>query len=98
MDDGEEHSQDWKADTPENRREGQTLPLRQVPQAQREACQHAGPLVLPQLPERKRPCGDLRIRVSLISFPRPRRKLIIANEHKSRSFSMLPEASNCCRT
>ena len=51
MDNGEEHSQDWKADTPENRREGQTLPLRQVPQAKPEACQDAGPLVLPQLPE-----------------------------------------------
>jgi hypothetical protein len=31
MDDGEELSQDREADTPENRREGQTLPLRQVP-------------------------------------------------------------------
>jgi hypothetical protein len=82
-------AQDWKADTPENRREGQTLPLRQVPQAQPEACQDAGPVVLPKLPERKRPCGDLRIRVGLIGFPRPQRKLIIANEHKSRSLSML---------
>ena len=56
MDDGEEHAQDWKADTPENRREGQTLPLRQVPEAKPEACQDAGPLVLPQLlPSR---CGS----------------------------------------
>ena len=47
MDDGEEHAQNWQADTPEDRREGQTLPLRQVPQAQPEACQDAGPLVLP---------------------------------------------------
>jgi hypothetical protein len=55
MDDGEEHSQDWKADTPENRREGQTLPLRQVPEAKPEAGQDAGPLVLPQL--RQSRCG-----------------------------------------
>src|SRR5581483_1714042 len=30
--DGEEHSQDQKAGASEDRREGQTLPLRQVPQ------------------------------------------------------------------
>jgi hypothetical protein len=54
MDNGEKRSQDRKADTPENRREGQTLPLRQVPQAQPKAGQHAGPLVLPQLPNSKR--------------------------------------------
>jgi hypothetical protein len=30
--DGEELSQDRKKGAPENRREGQTLPLRQVPQ------------------------------------------------------------------
>jgi hypothetical protein len=44
MADGEELSQDWKADTPENRHEGQTLPLRQVPEAKPEACQDAGPV------------------------------------------------------
>ncbi len=49
MDDGEEPSQDRQEDTPKNRREGQTLPLRQVPQAQPEACQDVCPLVLPQL-------------------------------------------------
>ena len=51
MDKGEEHAQDWKADTPENSREGQTLPLRQVPEAEPEACQDTSPLVLPQLLE-----------------------------------------------
>jgi hypothetical protein len=89
LDNGQELSQDWKADPPENRSEGQTLPLRHVPQAQPEACQDAGSLVLPQLPERKRPCGDLRIRVGLNDLPRPQRMVIIANEHKSRSLSML---------
>jgi hypothetical protein len=54
MDDGEEHSQDWKADTPENRREGQTLPLRQVPKAQPEARQDAGSVALLELPNSKR--------------------------------------------
>jgi len=54
MDNGEELSQDRQADTPENRREGQTLSLRQVPQAQPEAGQDAGPLVLPQLPNPER--------------------------------------------
>ena len=54
MDDGEEHSQDRQADPPENRREGQTLPLRQVSQAKPEAHQDAGPLVLPQLPNSRR--------------------------------------------
>src|SRR4051812_39628163 len=89
MDNGEELSQDWQADTPENRRERQTLPLCQVPQAQPEACQDAGTLVLLQLPERKTPCGDLRIRAGLIGLPRPQRKLVIANEHKSRALSIL---------
>jgi len=56
MDNGEELFQDREEDTPKNRREGQALPLRQVPQAQPEACQDAGPLVLPQLlPSR---CGS----------------------------------------
>src|SRR3989442_1118662 len=69
MDNGEEHSQDWQTDTPENRRERQTLPLRQVQEAQPKARQNAGPVVLPQLPKRKRPCGDLRIRAGLMVFP-----------------------------
>jgi hypothetical protein len=69
MDNGEKRSQDRKADTPENRREGQTLPLRQVPEAESEACQDAGPLVLPLLPERKSPCGNLGIRVGLTGIP-----------------------------
>ena len=47
--DGEELSQDWKKGAPEDRNQGQTLPLRQVPQAKPEACQDAGPLVLPEL-------------------------------------------------
>jgi hypothetical protein len=28
---GAEHAQDWQEDTPENRRQGQTLPLRRLP-------------------------------------------------------------------
>jgi hypothetical protein len=38
---------------------------------------------MPQLPERKSPCGDLRIRVGLIGFPRPQRKLVIPNGTRS---------------
>jgi hypothetical protein len=58
MDDGEEHSQDWKADTPENRREGQTLPLRQVPQAKPEACQDAGPWYCPNCQKQEAPLNN----------------------------------------
>ena len=54
MDDGEGPSQDWKAEPPENRREGQTLSLRQVPQTKPETCQDARPLVLPELPATKK--------------------------------------------
>src|SRR5882724_11650906 len=53
--DGEEHTQDGKEGTPENRREGQTLPLRRVPQEKPTACQDSRPLVLPELPEPRRP-------------------------------------------
>ena len=51
MDDGEELSQDWKADAPEDRREGQAIPLRHVPQAKPETCKNSRPLVLPDLLE-----------------------------------------------
>jgi hypothetical protein len=46
---GTEHLQVGKEDTPEDRDQGQTLPLRKVPQAQPEAGHDAGPLVLPEL-------------------------------------------------
>ena len=49
--DGEEHSQDRQADPSENRREGQTLPLRQVPESRPETCEDSRPLVLPELLE-----------------------------------------------
>ena len=49
MDDREEHSQDRQEITAQNRREGQALPLRQVPEAKPEARQDAGPVVLPQM-------------------------------------------------
>src|SRR5207247_111672 len=49
--DGEEHSQDRKESPPENRRQGQALPVRQVPQEKPETYQDPRPLVLPQLPE-----------------------------------------------
>jgi hypothetical protein len=45
--DGEEHSQDRKENAPENRREGQTLALRQVPKKKSETCQSFRPVVLP---------------------------------------------------
>jgi hypothetical protein len=89
MDNGEEHSQDRQEVTAQNRCERQALSLRQVPEAQSEACQNTCTLVLPRLRERKSPCGDPRIRVGLIDFPRPLRKLVIANEQKPRSLAML---------
>jgi hypothetical protein len=49
--DGKEHSQDRKEGAPENCRERQTLPVRQVPQEKRKTCQITSPLVLPELPE-----------------------------------------------
>jgi len=45
--DGDEHSQDRKESTPENCHQGQTLPLRQMPQTKSEACENACSLVLP---------------------------------------------------
>jgi hypothetical protein len=51
--DAEEHSQDRQEVTPEDRREGQTLPLRQVPEEKPETCNNSRPLVLPELPERE---------------------------------------------
>src|ERR1700733_9772401 len=51
MDNGEEHSEDWKAHTPENRCERKTLPVRKVPKKKPEACEDARPLVLPKLPQ-----------------------------------------------
>ena len=54
--DGEEElSQDRQENTPENRREGQTLPLRHVPQEKSEAGESPSPLVLPDLFETKSP-------------------------------------------
>lgn len=52
--DDEEHSQDWKEGTTQDRRERQTLPLRQVPQTQPEADEDSRPLVLSGLPQRDR--------------------------------------------
>jgi hypothetical protein len=49
VDDGKEPFQDRQEDTPENHGKGQTLPLRQVPEAKPEARQDAGPVVLPQM-------------------------------------------------
>ncbi len=59
--DGEELSQDRKKGSPENRREGQTLPLRQVSEAQPEARQDSRTLVLSKLPEPKR-CSRIAAR------------------------------------
>ena len=51
--DGEEHFQKRKEGSPEDRREGQTLSLRQVPEEKSEARQNTGSLVLPELLEPK---------------------------------------------
>ena len=51
--DGDELSQDRKKGAPENRREEQALPLRQMPQTQPETCQDTRTLVLSELPEPK---------------------------------------------
>ena len=53
-DHGKELSQDRKEGPAQDRREGQTLPLRQVPQAKPEAREDACPLVLPGLRKRER--------------------------------------------
>jgi hypothetical protein len=50
-----------KKGSPQNCREGQTLPLRQVPQAKSETCEDACPVVLPQLPQRERCAGPMKI-------------------------------------
>lgn len=49
---GEEHPSDRQANAPENRREGQTIPLCRVPQEKSETGEDAGPLVLSRLLER----------------------------------------------
>jgi hypothetical protein len=43
---------------PENRRKGQTLSLRHVPQAEPETCENTSSVVLPNLPETKKPGED----------------------------------------
>jgi hypothetical protein len=52
--DAEELSQDWKKGSPENRRQRQTIPLRQMPKTKSEACKNACSVVLPELPQRER--------------------------------------------
>jgi hypothetical protein len=54
MTDDEEHSQDRKEGSPQDRRERQTLPLRQVPQAQPAPDNNPRTLVLPGLSQRER--------------------------------------------
>jgi hypothetical protein len=49
--DGEERFPDRQARTPENRREGQALPLRRVPPKKPQARQDPCPVVLSDLPE-----------------------------------------------
>jgi hypothetical protein len=51
--DGEELSQDRQKAAPENRREGQTLPLRQVPQAQPEPVKTLAPWYCPNCVNQK---------------------------------------------
>lgn len=51
--DGEEHSQDRQENPLENRRQGQTLPLRHVPEEKPETREDTCAVVLPQLPETK---------------------------------------------
>ena len=53
--DGEELSQDRKKGAPENRSEGQALPLRHMPQTKPEACKNARSVVLPSMPAPR--CG-----------------------------------------
>ena len=61
VDDGKRSFKDWETITPQNRLEGQTLPLCQMPQAEPEAHQDAGSLVLPELPPRSRRFGSMKI-------------------------------------
>jgi hypothetical protein len=49
--DGEKLPQVWKEGSPENCHEGQTLPLREVPQTKPETREDSRPLVLPGLPQ-----------------------------------------------
>jgi len=49
-----EVSQNRQENTPENRRQRQTLPLRLLPQEKPETCQGASAVVLPDLPETDR--------------------------------------------
>ena len=62
MNDGEEHFQKRKEGLTENCREGQTLPLRQVPQAKPEAGKDARSVVLLELLEGKGRLGPVMIR------------------------------------
>ena len=48
---GQDHSQDRKEETPEDRDPRQALPLRQVPQAKPQAGDHSRSLVLSELRE-----------------------------------------------
>ena len=59
--DGQELPQEWKEEPPEDRREGQAAPVRQVPQAKPEAGEDTRTLVLPGLPTRGR-CLSARSR------------------------------------
>ena len=49
LDHGAEHRPNWQEITAENRRQGQTLPLRQVPKAKSKARQDPCPVVLSEL-------------------------------------------------
>ncbi len=48
---GKKNSANWQEGPPENRHQGQTLPLCPVPPQKPEACQDSRPLVLPELPQ-----------------------------------------------
>ena len=50
--DAQERHREWEAESPEDRREGQAVSLRQVSQAEPEAGEDARPLVLPEVPRR----------------------------------------------
>jgi hypothetical protein len=65
--DGEDLSQDRKKGAPENRRERQTLSLRQVSQEKSETCQDGCALVLPKLPESRRCTIGFNIGVTAVS-------------------------------
>ena len=69
--DGEEHSQDWKEGTAQDRRERQTLPLRQVPQTKPEAGEDSRPVVLSSLPQGERYVENGRAGVIRDNAPSP---------------------------